>query len=72
MEDSALEIIYVNALVKVLVVNEIIKEDSSKKEEKETDLGTKIEGGGCIWIHLYSGRKKENPAKEIEKQSSES
>ena len=71
MEDSALEIIYVNALVKVLAVNEIIK-DSIKKEEEETYLGTKIEGGGCIWIHLYIARKKENPAKEIEKHSWES
>ena len=34
VEDTALEIIYVNALVKVVAVNEIVKEDSIKKEEK--------------------------------------
>lgn len=58
--------------MKVLAVNEIIEEDSIKKEEKETDLGTKIEGVRCICLHLYSDRKKGNPAKETEKQSSES
>jgi len=34
MEDPALEVIYVNALVKITAVNEIIREDSIKRKEK--------------------------------------
>lgn len=34
MVDPALEVIYINALVKVTAVNEIIKEDRIKRKEK--------------------------------------
>lgn len=34
VEDPALEVVYVNVFVKVMAVNEIIKEDSLKREEK--------------------------------------
>lgn len=40
----------------VLAVNEII-EDSIKKEEKETDLGTKIEGDAYVYIYIVAERK---------------
>lgn len=47
MVDPALEVIYINALVKVTAVNEIIKEDRIKRKEKQTDLVTKT------WGYLY-------------------
>lgn len=38
MEDPALEVIYINASVKVMSANEIIKKDSMKRNKKLIEL----------------------------------